>query len=117
MPRKKNTEAAEVKTEVVAEAVKKPEVEVVTEKPAEKPAKKAAAKKPAAPRAKAEPKHVVKVQFRGEEYDLDAIKTAVDADLKSKVKGRIKTVEIYVKPEDKAVYYVVNSDFSDKVEL
>ena len=47
----------------------------------------------------------------------DEIKKAVEADYKGKVKGKIKTVEIYIKPEDKAVYYVINSDFSDKIEL
>ncbi|MCC3351647.1 DUF6465 family protein [Ruminococcus albus 8] len=26
-------------------------------------------------------------------------------------------MEFYIKPEDKAVYYVINSDFSDKIEL
>ena len=36
---------------------------------------------------------------------------------KSKFSGRVKTVEIYFKPEEKAVYYVVNSDFSEKIVL
>ena len=136
MPRKKKTETApvaEVKAEVVTEAVK----ETVAEAPAEKPAKKPAAKKAPAKKtatkttaatktaAKATkttknataPKETVKVQFGGDEYDFAEIKKAVEADYKGKVKGKIKTVEIYIKPEDKAVYYVINSDFSDKIEL
>ncbi|MCR5021803.1 DUF6465 family protein [Ruminococcus sp.] len=28
-----------------------------------------------------------------------------------------ETIEFYIKPEDKAVYYVINGDFSDKIEL
>ena len=136
MPRKKKTETApvaEVKAEVVTEAVKETAAEAPAEKPAKKPAaKKAPAKKTATkttaekkPAVKATkttktataPKETVKVQFGGDEYDFAEIKKAVEADYKGKVKGKIKTVEIYIKPEDKAVYYVINSDFSDKIEL
>ena len=136
MPRKKKTETApvaEVKAEVVTEAVKETVAEAPAEKPAKKPiAKKAPAKKTATkttaekkPAVKATkttktataPKETVKVQFGGDEYDFAEIKKAVEADYKGKVKGKIKTVEIYIKPEDKAVYYVINSDFSDKIEL
>ena len=142
MPRKKKTETApvaEVKAEVVTEAVK----ETVAEAPAEKPAKKPAAKKaPAKKTAKTPEKAVekkttaktatktaakttsatapvetVKVQFGGDEYDFAEIKKAVEADYKSKFKGKVKTIEFYIKPEDKAVYYVINGDFSDKIEL
>lgn len=64
-----------------------------------------------------DPKETVKVQFGGEEFDFANIKKAVEADYKSKFKGKVKTIEIYIKPEDKAAYYVINGDFSDKVEL
>ena len=133
MPRKKKTETApvaEIKAEVVTEAVKETvaEAPVPAEKPAAKkaPAKKTATKttatKTAAKTTKTAktataPKETVKVQFGGDEYDFAEIKKAVEADYKGKVKGKIKTVEIYIKPEDKAVYYVINSDFSDKIEL
>ncbi len=104
---------------------------VPVEKPVKKPASKktAAAKKPAtkakatakpaAKTAKAAtaPKETVKIQFGEDEYDYAEIRKAVEADYKGKVKGRIKSVEIYIKPEDKAVYYVVNGDFSDKIAL
>ena len=143
MPRKKKTETApvaEVKAEVVTEAVK----ETVAEAPAEKPAKKPAAKKTPAKKtatktpAKAaekkttaktatkaaakttratSPVETVKIQFGGDEYDFAEIKKAVEADYKSKFKGKVKTIEFYIKPEDKAVYYVINGDFSDKIEL
>ena len=113
MPRtKKVEEAVEVKTEAVA-AVKEP----VKEAPAAaKTAKKPAAKKAPA-KAKTEVKQTVKIQFGGDEFDLADIQKAVEKDIKAKHKGKIKTVEVYLKPEDKAVYYVVNSDFSDKVSL
>lgn len=87
---------------------------------AKKPATKAKANaKPAAKTAKdaTAPKETVKIQFGADEYDFAEIKKAVEADYKSKVKGRIKAVEIYIKPEDKAVYYVVNGAFSDQIGL
>ena len=122
MPRRKKTETApvaEVMVAVAAETVSDAAAEAPAEKPVKKPAAKkaAAAKKPAAKTAKAAPKETIKIQFGADEYDFAEIKKAVEADYKSKVKGRIKTVEIYIKPEDKAVYYVVNSDFSDKINL
>lgn len=134
MPRRKKTETgpvAEVTPPVAAETVTETAAETPAEKPVKKPAAKktAAAKKPAtkakatakpaAKTAKATtaPKETVKIQFGADEYDFTEIKKAVEADYKSKVKGGIKTVEIYIKPEDKAVYYVVNGDFTDKIDL
>ncbi|MBQ3956570.1 MAG: hypothetical protein II680_11820 [Clostridia bacterium] len=96
MPRKK-------KTEEVIEVKEK--VEEVT------------AAKPAAKGTRTAVKETVKVQFGADEFDLAAIKEAVKADYKAKVKEKVKTVEIYIKPEDKAAYYVVNSSFTDKVDL
>lgn len=141
MPRKNKTETApvaEVKAEVVTEAVKETAAEAPAEKPAAKktPAKKTAtkAKTPAKATEKKTtaktttktatkttratvPVETVKVQFGGDEYDFAEIKKAVEADYKSKFKGKVKTIEFYIKPEDKAVYYVINGDFSDKIEL
>ncbi len=109
MPRRKKTETAPV-AEVNAEVV----TETVAEAPAKKPAVKTTAK---TTRAATVPKETIKVQYGADEYDFAEIRKAVEADYKGKVKGKIKTVEIYIKPEDKAVYYVINSDFSDKIEL
>ena len=123
MPRRKKNETApvaEVTAAVAAETVTETAAEAPAEKSEKKPAAKkaASAKKPAAKTAKAAaPKETVKIQSGADEYDFAEIKKAVEADYKSKVKGRIKTVEIYIKPEDKAVYYVINGDFSDKIEL
>ena len=122
MPRRKKTETApvaEVTAAVAAETVTEATTEAPAVKPVKKPAAKkaAAAKKPAAKTAKAATKETVKIQFGADEYDFAEVKKAVEADYKSKVKGRIKNVEIYIKPEDKAVYYVVNGDFSDKIDL
>ena len=134
MPRKKKTETtpvAETKVEVVTEAVKKTVAEAPaaakksTKKPAAKakkaaPVKKTAPAKTAAKKAsakKADPKIKVKVQFGDAEYDIDEITKKVAKACKKSVKGNVKTVEIYVKPEDGAAYFVVNSDVSDKIDL
>ncbi len=96
MPRKKKTEdVIEVKEKV----------------------EEVSAAKPAAKAARTVKKETVKIQFGTDEYDLAVIKKAVEADYKAKVKDKVTTVEIYVKPEDKAAYYVVNSSFSDKIDL
>ena len=137
---------AEVKAEVVTEAVKETAPEAPAEKPAKKPAAKKAPAKKTATKAKTPAKaaekktaaktttktttktaakntratapiETVKVQFGGDEYDFAEIKKAVEADYKSKFKGKVKTIEFYIKLEDKAVYYVINGDFSDKIEL
>lgn len=140
MPRKKKIEVSpavtEVKAEVVTEVVKETVAEAPAEKTAKKPAvKKAPAKKTATktPAKAAEkkttakttkkttrataPTETVKIQFGGDEYDFAEIKKAVEVDYKKKFKGKVKTIEFYIKPEDKAVYYVINGDFSDKIAL
>ena len=116
-----------IKTTVADNSAEKP-----AKKPAAKkaPAKKTATKTPAKAAEKkttaqtttkttraTAPVETVKVQFGGYEYDFAEIKKAVEADYKSKFKGKVKTIEFYIKPEDKAVYYVINGDFSDKIEL
>lgn len=88
--------------------------------PAKKaPAKKEAVEKKAAPEKKAEKaekaelKAVVNLQFSGRSYTTeDLVKIAKDVwkyDLKKKVSD-FKTVELYVKPEESQVYYVINEE-------
>lgn len=75
--------------------------------------KKAPAKKAATTAAKAETKAVVNLQFSGKSYTTeDLVKIAKDVwkyDLKKKVSD-FKTVELYVKPEESQVYYVINEE-------
>ena len=77
-------------------------VETVVEKKA--PAKKAASKK-----VKCE------IQFAGKAYTQDdLVKIAKDVwkyDLKQKASD-LTSVELYVKPEEQAVYYVMNKEFT-----
>ncbi len=107
---------AEVKAEAKKETVKK---EAVKKAPAKKEtvkketAKKAPVKKAAAPAKKEEVKANVSLQFDGKEYKTeDFVKIAKDVwqyDLGKKV-ADFKTVDLYVKPEENAVYYVINGN-------
>ena len=99
---------AEVKAPVKAE-VKKPAAKKETAK--KETAKKAPAKKPAA--KKAELKSEISVQFSGKSYSQeDLLKIAKDVwkyDLKQKA-ADLTSIELYVKPEENMVYYVMNKE-------
>ena len=135
----KKTETAVKAVETVkapaAEAVKAPEAVKETKPVAKKETKtkKAAAKKPAvkkaatkktaekkataakAPKAAAKTAAVkVVLEYKGLQISQDDIVAAVKADWKG---AAIKTLEIYVKPEDAAAYYVVNGNEGGKVTL
>lgn len=101
---------AEVKAPVKAEA-KKPAAKKETAK--KETAKKAPAKKPAA--KKAELKSEISVQFSGKSYSQeDLLKIAKDVwkyDLKQKA-ADLTSVELYVKPEENMVYYVMNKEIT-----
>ena len=101
---------AEVKAPVKAE-VKKPAAKKETAK--KETAKKAPAKKPAA--KKAELKSEISVQFGGKSYSQeDLLKIAKDVwkyDLKQKA-ADLTSVELYVKPEESMVYYVMNKEIT-----
>lgn len=57
------------------------------------------------------------LQYGGAEYDIERIKESVVADCKGKIKGKIKSLDIYVKPEEHAVYYVINGKDSFRIDL
>ena len=123
----KVAETKEVKAEVKKAPAKKaattakkapakkaePKAEVKKETVKKAPAKKAATTAKKAPAKKAEVKSSVSVQFDGKEYKTeDFVKIAKDVwqyDLGNKV-ADFKSVELYVKPEESAVYYVINGD-------
>lgn len=75
--------------------------------------KKETAKKTAAAEKKAAVKETVHVQFADKSYTSeDLVKIAKDVwkyDLNQKV-GDFKSVELYVKPEESVVYYVINGE-------
>ena len=103
----KTATAANATKEVKAEeAVKAPKAEKVTK-----------SAKTTTKATKVASSDAVKVQFGVDEYDVESIKKAVEADFRSKYTGHYKNVQIYIKPEEKTAYYVVNSKFSDKITL
>ena len=59
------------------------------------------------------------VQYNGKQVEEKEIVASVKkawTDAGNKV-GEIKTMEVYVKPEEDAVYYVINETESGKVEF
>lgn len=108
---------AEAKAKATAKAVEKKATTTATKaattaKKATTAAKKAPAKK--AETAKKE-KAVVNFQFDGKSYtNDDLIASAKDVwkyDLEQKP-ADLKTIELYVKPEDSAAYYVFNGEIT-----
>lgn len=112
-------EAAAVETEKKAEAPKA--AKTAAKKPAEtKEAapKKAPAKK--APAKKVEPKASVVIEYAGNQIVAKDVLAAATKAFKAANKGvTIKTIDVYVKPEENVAYYVVNGEGSEdyKVEL
>ena len=122
---KKSAETAveTVETEIAkipekTEKVKKAAAAKVTK--AKKDIEAKAAVKKAGTTKKADPKVDVVVEFAGKQIVAKDVKDAVLKAYKKANKGvEIKTVEIYIKPEENAAYYVVNGDAKPeyKVEL
>lgn len=69
---------------------------------------------------KAELKTELFLQFGEKEYTdkeiLKLVKTVWTKEMKRKV-GEMKKVQIYVKPEEFAAYYVINGEVTGKVDL
>ena len=117
----KKEEVKNVVAPAPVEEVKAPEKAETKAEP-KKPGRKPAAKKVAAP-AKKEKKAPAKavnpvttsvLQVAGNEFDFDKVVKAVEG-LKKKNEG--KSLEIYVKPEDNAIYYVVNGKGGKKIDI
>ena len=120
---KKEAEVKKAEPKKVEKAV---EVKTVAKKEDKAPAKaatKAAEKKPAAKKATTAKKAPAKaakvennmyVQFSGMEFDTAAIEKAVKADYTAKNgKKDMKSVSIYIKPEDMKAYYVIDGIIGD----
>ena len=112
VPEAEEGKAEEVKAEVKEEAKKAPAKK--------EPAKKAPAKKATPVKAaKAEIKTALYVQFAGNEVTeadiIDKIKAAYVAE--GHKESAIKEINLYVKPEEYAVYYVINDKAIGKVNL
>lgn len=114
---------AEVKTETTVPKAEEVKAEVkaeVKEEAKKAPAKKEPAKKATpAKAAKAEIKTALYVQFAGNEVTeadiIDKVKAAYVAE--GHKESAIKEINLYVKPEEYAVYYVINDKAIGKVNL
>lgn len=84
-----------------------------------KTAAKTTAKKTAAPAAKktAAVKENVKIQFDGCEFCVAEIVEKAKADYKANNKAAVKSLDVYVKPEERKAYYVVNGKAEGSVDL
>lgn len=105
------TVAAEVKAEAPAAAAVEAPAEVPVETTKKTPAKKAPAKK-------ADPKACVVIEFAGKQtVAKDVLDKAVKAYEAAHKGVEIKTIEVYVKPEENVAYYVVNGEGSDDYKV
>lgn len=79
--------------------------------------KASAAKARAESKAKADHlKPTVIVQFQGSEVELDTLVEAAKADFRqTKKRLPITDLKLYVKPEERTAYYVVNEKFNGSV--
>lgn len=105
------TVAAEVKAEAPAAAAVEAPAEAPVETTKKTPAKKAPAKK-------ADPKACVVIEFAGKQtVAKDVLDKAVKAYEVAHKGVEIKTIEVYVKPEENVAYYVVNGEGSDDYKV
>ena len=121
-PAAKNEAKAETKT--TAKTDTKTTTKAVANKET-KAAAKPVAKKEAKPAAKTtakkaeEVKTTTLVQYQNKEVDMTKVEERVKAQFVSEghKSSDIKTVNIYVKPEEYSAYYVINDKFSGRVDL
>lgn len=118
--KKDSTKAIETRAAVLKTPEGTEDVKVATPK---KTAAKATVAKKTAPK-KTVKKAPVKVdlflQFAGREYTekdiYQKVKDVWTKDMRNKV-GDLKDVQIYIKPEELAAYYVINGETTGKVDL
>ena len=109
---KKVEKAVEVKT--VAKKEDKAPAKAATKAAEKKPAAKKATTAKKAPAKAAKVENNIYVQFSGMEFDTAAIEKAVKADYTAKNgKKDMKSVSIYIKPEDMKAYYVIDGIIDD----
>ena len=127
MAAKKKTATVKETAPVVTEEIVNVEAVEVEKKPAkatkakaEKEVKEVAEKKPAAKRTtKKAVKTTFVVQAAGKEVSMEeAVERVKEAWTAAGNKAAdLKEIAVYVKPEEEAIYYVVNGDVTGKVEF
>lgn len=109
--------AAKAKTAADKGAAKAKATAKKTATKAKATAEKTAAKAKTAAKKVAEDKQAVFVEYAGKQVAAKDVLEAVKADFKANNKGTVRTVQVYIKPEDNAAYYVVNGKVEGKVDL
>lgn len=86
-------------------------------KPMTQEEKNAAAKARAESKAKADDlKPTFIMQFQGSEVDLDTLAEAAKADFRqTKKRTPVTDLKLYVKPEERMAYYVINEKYNGSV--
>ena len=117
--KKESGKAEAVKEAEAPKTVKAVEKETAPKAAASKTAAKAPAKKPAA--KKVEPKASVVIEFGGKQIVAKDVLAAAKKDFTKKHDGtELKSISLYIKPEESVAYYVANNgvgDPEDKVEF
>ena len=115
------TKTSKANTETVAKATTEKKATTKAATAEKKTATKTAAtaeKKTAAKKSETVNKNQLFVQFLGYQVSYDDMLEKVKADYAAKTgKKRVTSTELYVKPEDMRIYYVVNGSFTGDVEL
>lgn len=112
-PAKKTSDKKVTEEKKTAEAKKAPAAKkTAAKKPA---AKKTTEKKTAAKKSSADSK--IYIQFFGKQVTAKDVLASCEVDYKKNNKAAIKSIDVYVKPEDNAAYYVVNGKVEGKVTL
>ena len=110
--------AAEIKKETVkkAKAAKKGAAKIA-ESTAESTVEMAKSAKKAVARVR-KPTTKIFLQYYGKEISQEELSNRVLAQFKEMYEDvQAKKLEIYLKPEDNAAYYVINSEYTGKIDL
>ena len=119
MPRKKKvTEVAPAEMTNIEE--KAAEVEKETVEPEKKTATRKTTVRKAAATKKSAVKETIYLQYLGKEINKDdvvkSVKEVWTKQLKNKA-GDLKSIDLYLKPEENAVYYVINGEVTGSLDI
>ena len=110
-PEATKEEAVKADTKVVSANTKKESAQSAPKKRGRKPGSKNKQKEQLTPE--------VYVQYHGEEVEQSAIIEKIKEQYVSEGHraGNIKSLKLYLKPEDRAAYFVINDRYAGKVDL
>lgn len=116
-----NVEAVKTETKATKTTTKKAPAKKAAAKETTATETKTAAKKPATKKATAKTEKVVEtyVEFAGNQVLLSSVEERVKAAYVAEGhrESSIKTLKVYVKPEENAAYYVINDNNVGRVDL